>query len=100
MNCKKAGRQSTGAMNLLASAAEDNEAFENTLTSAQIQQLQLQQQLALQQPQLQVTFTCSCDAVLHASVEVLLLSASGCAVVSSSLHSGHVWSEQWCWVKF
>ena len=73
VNGKKAGRQSTGAMNLLASAAEDNEAFENTLTNAQIQQLQLQQQLALQQPQLQVTSMFSCAAVLFAPVEVLLL---------------------------
>lgn len=43
----KKGRTSAGAMNLLANAAEDNEAYENTLTHAQLQQLQqhlLQQQ--------------------------------------------------------
>ena len=46
-NGKKGGRNSAGAMNLLANAAEDNEAYENTLTHAQLQQLQqhlLQQQ--------------------------------------------------------
>ena len=39
-NGKKGARTSAGAMNLLASAAEDNEAYENTLTHAQLQQLQ------------------------------------------------------------
>ena len=39
-NGKKGARTSAGAMNLLASAAEDNEAYENTLTNAQLQQLQ------------------------------------------------------------
>ncbi|KAL3151999.1 hypothetical protein ABBQ32_001119 [Trebouxia sp. C0010 RCD-2024] len=46
-NGRKGGRNSAGAMNLLANAAEDNEAYENTLTHAQLQQLQqhlLQQQ--------------------------------------------------------
>jgi len=46
-NGKKGARTSAGAMNLLANAAEDNEAYENTLTHAQLQQLQqhlLQQQ--------------------------------------------------------
>lgn len=47
-NGKKPGnRTSAGAMNLLASAAEDNEAHDTTLTQAQLQQLQqhlLQQQ--------------------------------------------------------
>ncbi|KAL3142821.1 hypothetical protein ABBQ38_003117 [Trebouxia sp. C0009 RCD-2024] len=46
-NGKMGGRNSAGAMNLLANAAEDNEAYENTLTHAQLQQLQqhlLQQQ--------------------------------------------------------
>ena len=46
-NGKKGGRNSAGAMNLLANAAEDNEAYENPLTHAQLQQLQqhlLQQQ--------------------------------------------------------
>lgn len=46
-NGKKGARTSAGAMTLLANAAEDNEAYENLLTHAQLQQLQqhlLQQQ--------------------------------------------------------
>lgn len=39
-NGKKGARTSVGAMNLLANAAEDNEAYEHLLTPAQLHQLQ------------------------------------------------------------
>lgn len=39
-NGKKGARTSVGAMNLLANAAEDNEAYEHLLTPAQLNQLQ------------------------------------------------------------
>ena len=53
-NGKKGARTSVGAMNLLANAAEDNEAYEHLLTPAQLHQLQqhLQQVRVLPGPSL------------------------------------------------
>lgn len=53
-------------MNLLANAAEDNEAYEHQLTQAQLQQLH--QHLIQQQVQQQVTCLCMCVCVKSVSV--------------------------------
>lgn len=67
-NGKKGSRNSAGAMNLLATAAEDNEAYEHTLTHAQLQQLQ---QHLLQQ-QFQVISRHACMGHLRSNVLSLL----------------------------
>lgn len=67
VNGKKVGRASTGAMNLLANAAEDNEAYEHQLTQAQLQQLQqhlLQQQLQHQVTLVSFLHVCYCAKLL------------------------------------
>lgn len=63
VNGKKGARTSAGAMNLLASAAENNEAYENTLTHAQLQQLQ--QHLLAQQFQVSMMDADATDQVVR-----------------------------------
>lgn len=56
-------------MNLLANAAEDNEAYENTLTHAQLQQLQ--QHLLQQQFQVSNCSPYAVQPTLHHLTEIL-----------------------------
>ena len=92
-NGKKGARTSAGAMNLLASAAEDNEAYENTLTHAQLQQLQqhlLAQQFQVSMMHADATYS---EYIVNASFACCTVLVQSMTCESASLL--HVLTGSW-----